>query len=137
MARPCKQIAAKQVERMASLGCSQREIGEILGCSPDTLQRRYAAPLKKGYAKLNMSLRKAQIDTAIKRKNVTMLIWLGKQRLGQRNLPAPEGQTNQLQEFCQELRRAYSVIDRQDRADQNAHSEAANTSSGGDSTPDT
>jgi hypothetical protein len=136
MARPRKPIDAKQVLRLAKLGCSQAEIGEVLGCSDDTLRRHFAAALKKGYAELNRSLRKAQIDSA-KRGNVTMLIWLGKQRLGQRNVPQPEGPTSQLQEFCQELRRAYSQIERQDRADQRAHSEAANTTGRGDSTPDT
>ena len=45
---------------------------------------------------MNISLRKAQVDAAVKRKNAAMLIWLGKQRLGQRNEPAPPGQADQL-----------------------------------------
>ena len=32
-------------------------------------------------------LRKAQLDVAIKNHNVTMLIWLGKQMLGQQDSP--------------------------------------------------
>ena len=95
MARPQKQIDPKQVLRLAKLGCSQAEIGEVLGCSHDTLHRRFASVLKKGYAELNVSLRRAQFKAA-KQGNVTMLIWLGKQWLGQRNDPPSDSKTDQI-----------------------------------------
>jgi hypothetical protein len=86
MARPCKVIDPEGVRRLARIGCSQAEIGEALGCSDDTLRRRFAASIKKGYAELNVSLRRSQVRAA-QAGNVTMLIWLGKQRLGQKNEP--------------------------------------------------
>lgn len=58
------------------------EIAEFFGCSVDTIERNYAGYLIKGRAALKKSLRKAQIDAA-KLGNSTMLVWLGKQYLGQ------------------------------------------------------
>jgi len=43
---------------------------------------------------LNASLRRKQVESALQHGNTTMLIWLGKQRLGQRNEPAPESQSS-------------------------------------------
>ena len=110
MARPRKPINPGQVEKLAKLGCSQAEIGSVLGCSPDTLHRRFAGALKKGNAELDISLRKKQIDVALKGRNpTTMLIWLGKQRLGQRNEPTSTSQDDQLDEIIKNQRRQYEL----------------------------
>jgi hypothetical protein len=113
MARPRKQIDPKQVLRLAKLGCSQAEIGEVLGCSRFTLMRRFATPLKKGHGEMKLSLRKAQFDAAVKGKNVTMQIWLGKQMLGQKNEPSTATQTDKLDALLQEFR----AINARDTAD--------------------
>jgi len=67
----------------------------ILDCSIDTLQRNFAAEMKRGKAELCGSLRKAQIKNAISRGNAQMQIWLGRQLLKQTNgsleLTGPEG----------------------------------------------
>jgi len=39
--------------------------------------------IEQGRAKMDLAISLAQIDVAIKKKNPQMLIWLGKQRLGQ------------------------------------------------------
>lgn len=110
MARPRKQIDQCKVEKLAKLGCSQAEIGSVLGCSPDTLHRRFAGALKKGNAELDISLRKKQIDVALKGRNpTTMLIWLGKQRLGQRNEPTSTSQDDQLDEIIKNQRRQFDL----------------------------
>lgn len=83
MARPKVEIDETQVEAMASIGCSVDEMASILGCSARTLQRRFVTPIERGRARLNRSLRRKQVDLALN-GNVTMLIWLGKQMLGQR-----------------------------------------------------
>jgi hypothetical protein len=80
--RPKKQLSKKIVEGMAKLGCSNIEIASLLECSVDTLTRNFAEILDKGRNGLKMKLRKAQI-TAAGKGNVAMLIWLGKQYLGQ------------------------------------------------------
>ena len=70
---------------LAKIGCSVGEIAAVTGCSPDTLQRRFAVVIKNGHEHRNCSLRRAQYDVAVNKKNATMLIWLGKQFLDQRD----------------------------------------------------
>lgn len=82
MARPKLQIDPKLVQDLAALGCKTNEIAVTLGCSTDTLERRFAAELAKGRENLRISLRRWQLEAA-KKGNVAMLIWLGKQMLGQ------------------------------------------------------
>jgi AraC-like DNA-binding protein len=84
MARPQIKLDVKQVEALAGIGCTTAEIASVLGCSPDTLDRRFAAELAKGRDNMKMRLRKAQLDAALG-GNVTMQIWLGKQMLGQKD----------------------------------------------------
>jgi hypothetical protein len=78
-----KQLDEKQILSLAQVGCTTEEIAFHLECSKDTLERRYAALLKKGRAQLRMSLRRAQVKKALAGDN-TMLIWLGKILLGQK-----------------------------------------------------
>ncbi len=82
MARPKKDIEPWQVYKLARIGCTDVEIGVILGCSQDTLTRRFAEFLRKGREKMHMSLRRMQYRAA-QQGNVTMMIWLGKQYLKQ------------------------------------------------------
>lgn len=60
------------------------EIGSILGCSVNTLERRFGDVIEKGRSNLRMSLRREQVRLALGGDR-TMLIWLGKQLLGQRD----------------------------------------------------
>lgn len=82
MARPKKQIDPKLVQDLAALGCKTTEIATVTGVSVDTLDRRYADEISKGRENLKISLRRWQLEAA-KKGNVAMLIWLGKQMLGQ------------------------------------------------------
>jgi hypothetical protein len=102
MARPRKQIDEKKVEQFAAIGCSEKEIGLLLGCSDDLLERRFAGALKRGRASRNSNLRKLQYEAA-KAGNVTMQIWLGKQWLGQKDKPAEEA-SDTLDQLLQEFR---------------------------------
>ena len=102
MAPPRKPINPEQVFKLACIGCTQAEIGTILGCSVATLNRRYADPIKRGYANLTSSLRRAQFTLATG-GNATMQIWLGKQLLHQRNEPSPT-KTASLDDLLSEFR---------------------------------
>lgn len=82
MARPSLEIDEATVEKLASLGCTNIEIADHFGCSHDTITRRFAYELTKGKSELRRSLRQVQLDSALK-GNVVMMIWLGKQYLGQ------------------------------------------------------
>jgi hypothetical protein len=82
MARPVKEIDPEKVRLLASAFCTNEEIAAKLEVSADTLTRRYADALKEGRDTAKGSLRVLQFQAA-KRGSVPMLIWLGKQYLGQ------------------------------------------------------
>ncbi len=81
--RPKKyNIPTDKLEQLASFGCTNTEIASFFGCSPDLLEKNYSEFLTKGRDKGKIRLRQLQFKAAEK-GNVTMLIWLGKQVLGQ------------------------------------------------------
>ena len=83
MARPKKyDIDTKQVEQLASYGCTNREIASFFGCDESLIKKSYSSFLTKGRDKGKIRLRKLQWNAAEK-GNVPMLIWLGKQLLDQ------------------------------------------------------
>ncbi len=73
-------------------GCSGVEIAAQLGVHENTLYQRCKSDLEKDFVAFKQEkqasgeslLRKVQFDAAIKDKDRAMLIWLGKQRLGQK-----------------------------------------------------
>lgn len=102
MARPQKEatLTEDQIERMASVGCTDEEIAILAGLSETELKRSFGPLLKSGRSNMRDKLRTAQVRKALghfyekadKDGNVeiyvtepdnTMLIWLGKQYLGQ------------------------------------------------------
>ena len=85
MARPKKyNIDTKQVKKLASLGCTNKEISEFFGCSADLLEKSYSEFLTKGRAEQKIRLRQLQWQSAEK-GNVVMQIFLGKNMLGQQD----------------------------------------------------
>jgi hypothetical protein len=84
--RPKKPIDYELVERLSRLHCTQVEIAEALGLSVDTLQRddKFCGIYKRGIEQGRASLRRLQWDAA-ENGDKTMLVWLGKQYLGQRD----------------------------------------------------
>lgn len=77
-------LTEKQIEQLAAIGCSDDEIATLAGIAESTLQDRFRAHLKAGRAQLRQRLRKKQIARAMAGSD-TMLIWLGKQYLEQRD----------------------------------------------------
>jgi hypothetical protein len=84
--RDKKIVPPKDVERLAQMGCKDSEIAEWFGVDENTLRYNFSVELLKGKLQLNQSLRQAQIRLAIS-GNATMLIWLGKNILGQSESP--------------------------------------------------
>ena len=81
--RPKKyDIDNKKVEQLASFGCTNIEIAEFYGCDESLLRKNYSEFLTKGRQKGKIRLRQLQWESA-ESGNTTMLIWLGKQVLGQ------------------------------------------------------
>lgn len=68
-------IDADQVEKMAMIGCPVTDIALILGCSTDTLHRRFAAEIAKGRGKCRSRLRQLAFQSA-ERGNIAMQIFL-------------------------------------------------------------
>ena len=87
--RPKLEIDEEQLEKLAAIDCSLEEMALVLGCSVSTIQRNFDQAIKKGRAQGRASLRRRQFELAMS-GNVTMLIWLGKVRLGQKEKQAIE-----------------------------------------------
>jgi len=91
--RPKLEIDGDLVEKLAGIGCPNKEIAAIVGCSVDTLDRHFADVIAKGRENGKTRLRKKQIEVALA-GNVTMLIFLGKNMLGQadkQEISGPDG----------------------------------------------
>ncbi len=83
MARPKKyDIDKTQVEKLASYGCTVREVANFFGCSEDLIKKSYSQFMTKGKDKGKIRLRQMQWRSA-ENGSVPMQIWLGKQVLGQ------------------------------------------------------
>ena len=78
-----RDVDPEQVSKLARIGCTQDEIASIVGLSKPTLRKHFAREMSEGLDNFRMSLRRLQAKKASE-GNVAMLIWLGKQYLGQR-----------------------------------------------------
>jgi len=84
--RPQLEIDEKLVGKLATVGCSNESIAIQVGCSVDTITRRFAELLAKSRENMKTQLRIWQIESA-RKGNTSMQIWLGKQLLGQSDSP--------------------------------------------------
>lgn len=97
MARPRKDINWADVEKLCALQATEEEIAQFLGLSVDTLHRACKREYRMSFAEYfaqkrgmgKISLRRSQWQTAQK-GNPALLIWLGKQYLGQKDRSAHE-----------------------------------------------
>lgn len=76
------------IEKLASYMCTDEEIASVLGVSADVLTNSknietFSECKKKGMENGKASLRRKQYEVAMN-GNCTMLVWLGKQYLGQK-----------------------------------------------------
>lgn len=80
---------AEAITKLASMMCTDEEIATFLGTTVDTLKNKqnndlFQTSKEKGQNTGRASLRRAQFKAA-ERGNPSMLIWLGKQYLGQKD----------------------------------------------------
>ena len=87
--RPKIEIDEELLYKLAQIHCTMNEMVDIMGVSKDTLKRNYAHIIDKGKSEGKMRLRRKQVEVAMS-GNHTMLIWLGKQMLGQSESPMSE-----------------------------------------------
>jgi len=81
-----KVVFDEDVYKLAAMGCSDSEIANWFDIKLDTLRYNFANIIAKGRDDLKQSLRRSQIKLALS-GNATMLIWLGKNILGQQETP--------------------------------------------------
>ena len=99
MARPLAQIDWDQVDKMCAIHCTGEEQAAVLGVDYDTLNAACKRELGVGFSDYfkqkassgKMSLRRKQYTAAMD-GNTTMLVWLGKNWLGQTDQVEPEAQ---------------------------------------------
>ena len=93
MARPHKHIDWELVDKLAQIQATGQEIADFLGLDYETLDSACKRVYKLGFpdyyrqktGRGKISLRRSQWQLATEEKNPTMLIWLGKNHLGQRD----------------------------------------------------
>ena len=74
------------VYKLAQLGCTTKEIARWFDVPENTLKDNFRIIIEKGREDLKQTLRMAQIKLALG-GNAVMLIWLGKNMLGQSDNP--------------------------------------------------
>lgn len=91
------ELDTEEIEKLAAMHCTREEVAGFFGVALKTVQRRlkevrYREAWERGTAKGRVSLRRAQFRVA-EAGNPTMLIWLGKQWLKQRDAPLPSNES--------------------------------------------
>ncbi len=114
MARPVIEIKKEQFESLCNLQCTLDEIAGFFKCSSDTIERwckrtyneSFAECYKKHSQNGRISLRREQWKLAQK-GNCSMLIWLGKQWLGQTekiDANVKDDHRNEMAEFMEAIK---------------------------------
>jgi len=80
MGRPKKELDKDVIAKLSQIGCTQEEIGSVVGISARTLQRRYADLVAENKNIGKASLRKKLWEKALK-GDPKLLIWLSKNEL--------------------------------------------------------
>jgi hypothetical protein len=80
---PLRKINPDEVLSLAKIGASIAEIAAFMGVSYDVIHHNFQKELEQGKASMKLSLRRAQLRSALETGNPSLLIWLGKNMLGQ------------------------------------------------------
>ena len=79
-------VPPDEVWKLAEIGCTDREIAQWFQITESTLRYNFSEYIEKGRAALKRRLRAVQLQVALQ-GNASMLIWLGKNILGQTDHP--------------------------------------------------
>jgi hypothetical protein len=75
-------VPQEEVEDLASLGCTDRDIANWFGVDENTLRYNFSDYLLKGRENLKISLRRAMLKNACVNLNAAVQIFLAKNMLG-------------------------------------------------------
>lgn len=95
--RPRIELDPKQAKIFGYFRATYDTMAEQMECHVDTIRQamqddksEFSKEYKKGFSGMKMKLSEAQVKTAIEDRNPTLLVWLGKQYLGQKDMPESE-----------------------------------------------
>lgn len=96
--RPSKVRAVDRelVWKLASMMCTIKEIADVLGLAENTVSKKFGDLIEKGRSQGKKALRRAQFEKAVQDKDPRLLIFLGKQYLGQKDAPEDTDTTSPL-----------------------------------------
>lgn len=80
-------IPEEQVAQLAQYHCTNKEMADFFGVPLQTFVDNFRDIIDKNRIITKQRLRKAQLDLALNKHDRVMLIWLGKQMLGQSETP--------------------------------------------------
>jgi hypothetical protein len=75
-------VPPEEVEDLAAIGCTDRDIANWFGIKEDTLRYNFTDNLVKGRENLKISLRRAMLKNACVNLNAAVQIFLAKNMLG-------------------------------------------------------
>ena len=98
---PRIELDPKQAKIFGYFRATYDTMAEQIGCHVDTIRAamqdedsEFSKEYKKGFSGMKMKLSEAQVKTAIEDRNPTLLVWLGKQYLNQKDSPMPDEDVN-------------------------------------------
>ena len=80
-------IPEQQVAELSKLHCTNKEMADFFGVPLQTFMDNFRDIVTKNRLITKQRLRKAQLDLALNKHDKTMLIWLGRNMLGQSESP--------------------------------------------------
>jgi hypothetical protein len=85
--RDKKIVPPDEVQKLAALGCSNRDIANFFGIEESNVSRHFAAFITKGREEVKIALRRAMLDNACRNHNAAVQIFLAKNLLGMSDVP--------------------------------------------------
>ena len=99
--RPRIELDPEQAKIFGYFRATYDTMAEQIGCHVDTIRAamqdedsEFSKAYKNGFSSMKMKLSEAQVKTAIEEHNPTLLVWLGKQYLDQKDNPMPDEDVN-------------------------------------------
>jgi len=80
-------IDPAEVQKLAALGCRNKEIANFFGVEESCISRNFAAELQKGREEMRITLRRAMLNNACQNNHAAVQIFLAKNFLGMSDNP--------------------------------------------------
>jgi len=98
------EVDSSEVHRLTLIGCSLDDVATLLETTPEILERGHMRMIELARAERREQLRASQWRLAIDKGDRSMLIWLGKQDLGQTDRQAITNESEEYEIFIGEAK---------------------------------